>query len=63
MIVIVANIANDPEPKAFCILGNVMPIKKFPPQFAILPIAIALDLGPTSNNSEPMKYGIGPNPS
>lgn len=43
------------DPIELCILGNVMPTKKLPPQLAILPKAIALDLGPTSNSSEPTK--------
>lgn len=49
-------------PIIFSIVGNIMPTKKFPPQLKTLPSAIATGLGPTSNNSDPMKYGIGPRP-
>lgn len=41
---------------------KVIPTKKFPPQLHIDPQAIATGLGPTSNSSDPMKYGIGPKP-
>lgn len=61
--VIAANIPKDPAFRVLCIVGKDIPITKLPPQFAILPSAMALDLGPTSNNSEPIKYGIGPKPS
>lgn len=35
---------------------------KFPPQLKELPSAIATGLGPTSNNSDPTKNGMGPRP-
>ena len=57
-----AKIKNDPAPKYDCINGKHIPTIKFPAQFAILPSAIALGRGPTSNSSEPIKYGIGPRP-
>lgn len=40
--------------------GKVIPTRKLPDQLAILPRAIAIGLGATQNNSDPMKYGIGP---
>ena len=40
--------------------GKVIPTRKLPDQLAILPKAIAIGLGATQNNSDPMKYGIGP---
>lgn len=57
-----ANMQNDTAPMQLFMVGNVRATKKFPPQFAILPKAIAAGRGPTSNNSDPMKYGIGPKP-
>lgn len=41
---------------------KVIPTQKFPPQLNIDPQAMAIGLGPTSNNSDPMKYGMGPKP-
>lgn len=55
IVVIRAKIKKDGAPITFCIVGKAMPIMKFPPQFAILPKAMALGRGPTSKSSEPIK--------
>lgn len=58
-----AKIPKAPGPIALCNVGKVIPTTKLAPQLDILPSAIALGRGPTSNNSDPTKYGIGPSPS
>ena len=57
-----ANIRKVYGPMTLSTIGNVMPTIKFPPQLQTLPSAIAIGLGPTSNSSDPIKYGIGPRP-
>lgn len=57
-----AKMEKDAAPRQLFMVGNDNPTMKLPPQLAMLPKAMALGRGPTSNNSEPIKYGIGPRP-
>ena len=58
-----AKIRNTEAPIAFWRVGNVIPTIKLQLHDDKLPNDIAADRGATSNNSEPIKNGIGPSPS
>lgn len=58
-----AKMRNTEAPIAFCRVGNVMPTIKLQLHDAKLPNDIAADRGATSNNSDPIKNGIGPSAS
>lgn len=58
-----ANIRNTEGPIAFCRVGNVIPTIKLQLHEDKLPKDIAAERGATSNNSDPIKNGIGPSPS